>query len=88
MADAKQIAVCVCAYLSVQQAVLWMDTQFKAKQRQNAGFPLFLLKYPKNREDFMAEHIMHKKETKKTPQKSLKEKREEKKAKKKGKEQA
>jgi len=32
----------------------------------------------------MAEHIMHKKETKKAPQKSLKEKREQKKAKKKG----
>ena len=31
----------------------------------------------------MAEHIMHKKETKKAPQKTLKEKREEKKAKKK-----
>ena len=33
----------------------------------------------------MAEHVMHKKETKKAPQKSLKEKREVKKAKKKGK---
>ena len=32
----------------------------------------------------MAEHIMHKKETKKAPQKTLKEKREEKKNKKKG----
>lgn len=32
----------------------------------------------------MAEHIMHKKETKKAPQKNLKEKREEKKNKKKG----
>jgi hypothetical protein len=38
------------------------------------------------REDFMAEHILHKKETKKAPQKTLKEKREEKKAKKKNKE--
>jgi hypothetical protein len=37
-------------------------------------------------EDFMAEHILHKKETKKAPQKTLKEKREEKKAKKKTKE--
>ena len=35
-------------------------------------------------EDFMGEHIMHKKESKKAPQKSLKEKREEKKNKKKG----
>jgi hypothetical protein len=35
------------------------------------------------REDFMAEHVMHKKESKKAPKKSLKEKREEKKAKKK-----
>jgi len=35
-------------------------------------------------EDFMGEHIMHKKESKKTPQKTLKEKREEKKNKKKG----
>jgi len=34
----------------------------------------------------MAEHVLHKKETKKAPQKTLKEKREEKKAKKKGKE--
>jgi hypothetical protein len=33
----------------------------------------------------MAEHVMHKKETKKAPQKNLKEKREQKKAKKKGK---
>jgi hypothetical protein len=33
----------------------------------------------------MAEHIMHKKDTKKAPQKTLKEKREQKKAKKKGK---
>jgi hypothetical protein len=38
------------------------------------------------REDVMAEHIMHKKETKKAHQKTLKEKREEKKNKKKGKE--
>jgi len=38
------------------------------------------------REDGMAEHIMHKKDTKKAPQKTLKEKREQKKAKKKGKE--
>ena len=37
------------------------------------------------REVFMAEHIMHKKETKKAPQKTLKEKREDKKNKKKGK---
>ena len=35
-------------------------------------------------EDLMAEHVMHKKESKKAPQKSLKEKREEKKSKKKG----
>jgi len=34
----------------------------------------------------MAEHIMHKKDTKKAPQKTLKEKREQKKAKKKTKE--
>ena len=34
-------------------------------------------------EDFMAEHVLHKKETKKAPQKTLKEKREEKKNKKK-----
>jgi len=34
----------------------------------------------------MAEHVMHKKETKKAPQKNLKEKREQKKAKKKSKE--
>jgi hypothetical protein len=33
---------------------------------------------------YMAEHILHKKESKKTPQKTLKEKREEKKNKKKG----
>ena len=33
----------------------------------------------------MAEHIMHKKDTKKVPQKTLKEKREQKKAKKKSK---
>jgi hypothetical protein len=38
------------------------------------------------KENTMAEHIMHKKETKKAPKKSLKEKREDKKAKKKGKE--
>jgi hypothetical protein len=37
------------------------------------------------RENNMAEHILHKKETKKAPKKSLKEKREDKKAKKKGK---
>ena len=36
------------------------------------------------REDFMGEHILHKKETKKAPKKNLKEKREEKKTKKKG----
>ena len=35
------------------------------------------------RGDIMAEHVMHKKESKKAPQKSLKEKREQKKAKKK-----
>ena len=34
-------------------------------------------------EDLMAEHVLHKKETKKAPQKTLKEKREEKKNKKK-----
>jgi hypothetical protein len=39
----------------------------------------------KSREDIMAEHIMHKKETKKAPQKTLKEKREQKKEKKKNK---
>jgi len=38
----------------------------------------------KYREDFMAEHVLHKKEAKKAPQKTLKEKREEKKNKKKG----
>ena len=37
----------------------------------------------KKREDFMAEHVLHKKENKKAPQKTLKEKREEKKNKKK-----
>ena len=37
------------------------------------------------REDTMAEHIMHKKDTKKVPKKTLKEKREDKKAKKKDK---
>jgi len=37
-----------------------------------------------NREDFMAEHVLHKKDAKKVPQKSLKEKRQEKKEKKKG----
>jgi hypothetical protein len=37
------------------------------------------------REDIMAEHIMHKKENKKEPKKTLKEKREQKKAKKKSK---
>jgi hypothetical protein len=36
-------------------------------------------------EDIMAEHVMHKKETKNAPKKSLKEKREDKKAKKKDK---
>jgi hypothetical protein len=35
------------------------------------------------REDFMAEHVMHKKESKKAPKKTLKEKREDKKTKKK-----
>ena len=35
-------------------------------------------------EDFMGEHVMHKKEPKKAPQKTLKEKREDKKNKKKG----
>jgi hypothetical protein len=38
-----------------------------------------------NGEDIMAEHVMHKKETKKAPKKSLKEKREDKKARKKDK---
>jgi len=45
----------------------------------------FLLYYVRRRET-MAEHIMHKKDTKKPAKKSLKEKREEKKAKKKTKE--
>jgi hypothetical protein len=35
-----------------------------------------------DREDIMAEHIMHKKDAKKAPKKTLKEKREDKKAKK------
>ena len=38
------------------------------------------------RKDYMAEHIMHKKDAKKAPKKTLKEKREDKKAKKKSKE--
>jgi hypothetical protein len=38
------------------------------------------------REDVMAEHVMHKKETKKAPKKTLKEKRDDKKTKKKNKE--
>ena len=42
--------------------------------------------YTDKREDVMAEHILHKKDSKKAPQKSLKEKREQKKAKKKNKE--
>ena len=42
------------------------------------------LKSYKNREDSMAEHVLHKKDAKKVPQKSLKEKRQEKKDKKKG----
>jgi len=42
------------------------------------------LNYKKHsQEDFMGEHIKHKKEPKKAPQKTLKEKREEKKSKKK-----
>jgi len=41
-----------------------------------------ILNIVKSREDIMAEHIMHKKETKKAPQKTLKEKREQKKEKK------
>jgi len=47
---------------------------------------LFAVKYRKiiNREEYMAEHVLHKKENKKAPQKTLKEKREEKKNKKKG----
>jgi len=50
------------------------------------GGKIKIAAYAEKREDIMAEHVLHKKETKKAPQKTLKEKREEKKAKKKGKE--
>jgi len=54
--------------------------------RHNLIIILFLELCKAQREDNMAEHILHKKEDKKAPKKTLKEKREQKKAKKKSKE--
>ena len=59
----------------------------RSQCRQCFIIVLFCRYVKSKREDTMAEHIMHKKESKKPPKKTLKEKREDKKAKKKDKSQ-
>ena len=59
------------------------------QENERSGHRTVIILVYKNkyfREDVMAEHVMHKKETKKAPKKTLKEKRDDKKAKKKTKE--
>jgi hypothetical protein len=74
--------------LSTQHSTLAQVFQYRLPAnhpRQRAILVLFYEYVGSKREDTMAEHIMHKKETKKQPKKTLKEKREDKKAKKKDK---